>query len=513
MNDRPFLGNWSNARQFFSVRSHGFVWRTLRSCIAQGEGVIVITGEAGIGKSQLLLRLQGLLPDNWDVALIADASQPQALFTQALCEAVGAEIAGPQEWSMTADEVLDAIASRVEFGRNFLLAIDDAHRLTQENLNILNSILLFAVSQARPVQLLLMGRPELVHCLDLPAFQLLRNAMVATVEMPPLTRVEVWEYVRFRAERILGKPPRMTWPAWLELFSASRGAPREIDLLLQKILFLNKDHELRWLTGSLVRKGRVALDPNYHPPPGRGFIPWVALALLASLVGYLSGALFFAWSPPVRHAVEPTATPASLPAQSTVPAAGDKEISHAPPVPPVPPVVEEKQREKSPPPAQSDTGTNKDTQSKELPTVPGAKPVTRQPPGAEPVPAHPLPDTKPLKRTPPQPAPKPPVATSVPSAETPDTTAEVATQATLRASGRVFVVQIGSFLNKINAEQLAHTLKQKGLEPYVHLYQKEEKNWFSVRINHKDRPAAEKTSLAVHQDTGQPTEVIDLFYE
>ncbi|MEO5349725.1 MAG: AAA family ATPase [Magnetococcus sp. YQC-3] len=299
--DRQLLGNRLKVQQFFSVRSHIRVWRSLCACIARGEGVVVVTGDAGIGKSQMLSRLQGLLPDNWDMAMIEDAGQPQALFTQALCDAVGADIAGPHEWSMTAEEVLDAVANRVEFGRNVLLAIDEAHRLTQENLNILNSILLFAVSQARPVQILLVGRPELSHCLDLPAFQLLRNAMIASVEMTPMSRVEVWEYIRFQTQRMLGRIPRMTWPAWLEVYAASQGNPREIDLLLHKVLFANEAEGLRLLTGRMVRQGRIALDPNYHPQPGRGMTPWLAMALLVSVLGYLSGTAYFSLFPPTAR--------------------------------------------------------------------------------------------------------------------------------------------------------------------------------------------------------------------
>ncbi|MEO5340268.1 MAG: AAA family ATPase [Magnetococcus sp. MYC-9] len=304
--DRSVLGSRFNAQPFFTARSHAPVWQMLRTSIARGEGVILLTGEAGVGKSQLLLRLQGLLPETWDMALIPDGGQPQALFTESLCEAVGADIAGPQEWSVTAEEVLDAITNRVEFGRNLLVVIDDAHRLTQENLNILNSILLFAVSQARPVQILLVGRPELAHCLELPAFQLLRNAAIATESLPPLSRLEVLEYLRFQSRRLLGRTPRITWPAWFEVVAASQGNPQQINLLLHKIVFLNRGRDVSFLTGSLISKGRMALDPNYHPLPGRGFIPWVALALLLCLAGSVGGVLFLLGSSPVSF-VKPLA--------------------------------------------------------------------------------------------------------------------------------------------------------------------------------------------------------------
>ncbi|MBF0399795.1 MAG: AAA family ATPase [Magnetococcales bacterium] len=301
INDRSFSSKLPHIQPFFTVRSHATIWRTLRSNIARGEGVIVITGAAGIGKTQLLYRLQGLLPENWDIALIEEGGEPQALFTQTLCEAAGAEIAGPQTWAITIGEVLDAVANRVEFGRNFLVVIDQAEQLTQENLNVVNSLLLFAASQGGSVQVVLAGRPELSRSLELPAFQLLRNAVIVTIEISPLTRVEVWEYIRFQAQRMLGRIPRMTWPAWLETYAASQGNPEQINLLLHEIIFSNKNNMLRYLTGPLVRRGRMALDANYHPPPGQRLTPWVPVLLLLPVLVYLFGVPFDALTASVRQ--------------------------------------------------------------------------------------------------------------------------------------------------------------------------------------------------------------------
>uniref|UniRef100_UPI00187D227E ATP-binding protein n=1 Tax=Candidatus Magnetaquicoccus inordinatus TaxID=2496818 RepID=UPI00187D227E len=196
---RSLQGNRSELQPFFTVRSHGVLWRSLRAALAKGEGVIVLTGAEGVGKSQLIMRLRSILPDSWDMAYVADAGQSQASFTQTICESIGVEVAGPNSWSISIEEVLDALASRVEFGRNILLVVDDAQEITQDNLNVINNLLLSSASNGTPLQILMSGRPELDHYLEHAAFQLIRNATIATLSLSALTRLEIREYVHYQA--------------------------------------------------------------------------------------------------------------------------------------------------------------------------------------------------------------------------------------------------------------------------------------------------------------------------
>lgn len=340
---------------FFSARSHEPVWRTLRSAVQRGEGVVIVTGEPGIGKTQLLLRLQGVLPENRDMALVPDGGLPLASFTQILCKAAGARFAGPEAWSITPRELLGAIANRVGNGRKFLVAIDQAHHLSRENLAILETLVHFSIRRVRPVQILLMGRPELLQALESPAFQTLQASLIASTQITPLTRVEVWEYIRFKTLKALGRTRRMTWPAWLEIFAASRGNPQEIDLLLHRVLLLTHQRSARIMTGEQVRTCRMEMDPNYHPPPGKRLIPWVSLMPLVLLLGYLIGLLIPASSPPVpseevtprpvlthpqeRHG-HPVSTAPTPPPKPNIkkPASAPKKTAAAQPVSP-PPVV------------------------------------------------------------------------------------------------------------------------------------------------------------------------------
>ena len=615
--DRSLPGYRSTAPPFFSARSHEPVWRTLRSSIVLGEGVVVVTGEAGIGKTQLLLRLQGVLPENRDIALVLDAAQPLASFTQMLCKATGTHIAGPNAWAITPKELLGAIANRVKNGRKFLVAVDQAHRLSEENLAILNRLVLFSMNHARPVQILLVGRPELSEYLELSAFRTLKNAVMASIEMPPLTRVEVWEYIRFQTHKSLGATIRMTWPAWLEIFAASRGNPQEVDILLQKALFLVQERGVRILTGSLVREGRMDLDPDYHPPPGRRLMPWVSLASLVLVLGSIIGT-FFSFSPAPQQGVTIEKNE-----QQNVPAlAQNVEDSKAGIGPVILPKMREKNKKILPPPPlttmpqethalsnplreeEMRLATSDPENVEEVPEeAPGEAPSVAENLGK--LPTNDMPEILPLLRSDrrgplhvmhdktspervteattrivavPLPVPVPvPVSVSIPipvpvpvSTVTPVTApvtvpvpeplkrwqhqketeppvvavqvasptnlsrqsskgeigsvvdavvpallapSALAKEVTHQKVGQLYVVQIGSFLNRGNAEQFVHLLTKKGLKPYVHPYQKDKEPWFTVRIDYLNRHAAERTAQSVSKDTHVSAKVINLFDE
>ncbi len=87
------------------------------------------------------------------------------------------------------------------------------------------------------------------------------------------------------------------------------------------------------------------------------------------------------------------------------------------------------------------------------------------------------------------------------------------TEESLRAAGKIFVVQIGSFLNRNNAERLMLDLSEDGLEPYVHLFKNGAKRWYSVRMNYRSQDSAKRMADEISKSKSMPARVIELFYE
>ncbi|MBF0613725.1 MAG: AAA family ATPase [Magnetococcales bacterium] len=302
-------------QQFFSAKSHAAVWRVLRAGLLRAEGVILVTGSEGSGKTSLLKRLSGMIPDNRDLAQIAAADQPDAHFLHHLIAATAlpkgdagalipvdpeiptSHIAEPRTFhpAWTLQDLVDAMEERVAMGRKLVLVVDDAHLLNPEPLAWLDMMARFVSEGVKPIQLILSGRSEMRTLLESESGPGLAELIVGSCEVTPLTRGEVWDYLAVQLERSLGWPVKVSWFAWVEIYGYSQGNPLKIDQLLRRLLPIARQKSAKVVNRSMVRlamtMGRAMHSGSLFrnaPPKVRAAILAGGVTLLA-LVGYGAG--------------------------------------------------------------------------------------------------------------------------------------------------------------------------------------------------------------------------------
>ncbi|MBF0447171.1 MAG: AAA family ATPase [Magnetococcales bacterium] len=586
-------------RFYFSVRSHAPVWRVFRASIVRGEGVILITGEPGVGKSHFLNRLKDVLPDNRDMVHIPDPTLPANLFLQKLMEAVkygnnrSTELPVPLE--LTHKQLLDVLEERAATGRRLLVAIDQAQMLSDENATILSYLIPFSAKDIKPVQVLLVGRPELLGCLDTQPFATIRKEIIGSGEITPFTRSEVLDFIHFYIRKSVGRHIRVSWFAWVDIFSVTQGNPFRIEQILNQTLAQIKLRP-RWIiTRSLVKsaqqKGRDLPGASKLASSSSIFnLKTVAVALMVLLgVGIVVGGLFDSddqhqtvakialpivadnvdttpneekplsfgevmakkeWmsAEPVqaRAVLPPNPAPELEKPLNTVENKVEKSLVAIWPSPPTtaPQRAQQRRFSESANPQPILTAKSRATSY----TAPVSAPkqiaaiVKRSPsdlPGTPPrkvgffsalsrvkpkqVSHNTTPDLPPLRVGSVEDRVLEKMVAKVQKLETTEILSDLGladgeplpltTEETLKSAGQIFVVQIGSFLNRDNAERLMLDLSNRGLEPYVHLFEKGEKKWFSVRLNYRDRAVANKMADDISKRESIPARVIDLFYE
>ncbi|MBF0439962.1 MAG: AAA family ATPase [Magnetococcales bacterium] len=584
--------------QFFSAKSHASIWRALRVSLLRAEGVILVTGGEGSGKSALIKRLNGMLPDNRDLAVIPSVEISDAEFLQQLITASSLTMGGefgslspvendapefhlPRSMPvLTAQDLIDAMEERIAMGRKLVLAVDQAHLLNEEQLVLLEMMVGFVSEGVRPVQLVLVGRPELRTLIASEVGRNLAERVVGSCEVTPLTRREVWDYLAFQLSKSTGWPVRVSWMGWVEFFRYSQGVPQKIDHLLKRILPQVRQNNSKVITRAMVR---VAMKTG-RPMRQGSFLGKIPLRLnpramyvaggvvLLSVVGVLGSGVFRSseQSPVVEPPVvvkkgisgepssyvqifkpePPPISPKSLASKDVKPvdekgdakSTQDKKRYWEPTIQnratapqPLPEREDSKpQLDKSnikvPPNrlnTDSESSKNRFLPAKTLSVVRSVENDGPEKADDEEV----LPPSDFVKHPPPP----PPKAGRVPVGEMPakappvkpepvkaDSTARggantgvsgVATEKSFRAAGKLYVVQIGSYSVLEKAEQLKKNLEASGGNPYVHLFEKNHRRWFSVRMNYRVREAADRMAKTIQKQEGIPTKVLALNYD
>ena len=590
---------------YFLVRSHAPVWRVFRTSIVQGEGVILITGEPGVGKSHFLNRLKDVLPDNRDMVQIPDPTLSSEEFLHCLMDAVkhgGAGKKGLPQVDVTRKQLLDALEERAVTGRRLLVAIDQAHMLTDENAALLSLLVPFSAKDIKPVQLLLVGRPELWGCLESEPFKDIRKEIIGSGEITPLTRSEVLDFIHFFIRKSIGRHIRVSWFAWVDIFSISQGNPFRIEQILVRTLALIKMRP-RWIiTRSLVY---AAQQKEQDMPVARSYfgqkVAIFAAVVLLVVVGLYSWPFGSSAELPSEEKRAQTFTRIDLPSTAPVVKESKPEVIDESPfidttsVPAraviLPPqdtpkkiilkakservilkakseriIFKAKSEVFVAPPKREVSARVAPLQGKpkriiwnpktrgRTPIYPAPVPLSRpmavsravvkkklvervvySAPGVEPRKrgsfvslknfkplqvSQSMPDTAPLQVGSREDRALGKVVAEVHQQDSIDSMSGVdssplplTTEDTLKSAGKIFVVQIGSFLNRDNAERLMLDLSSDGLEPYVHLFKQGAKSWYSVRMNYRNQNSAERMANEISKSKSMPARVIELFYE
>jgi general secretion pathway protein A len=225
-----------DTRFYFDNASHQRAMAYLDYGLDQGEGFIVITGDAGAGKTTLLRKLfEKLVPAQVHAAQVAVDGED-------LLRMVAAGFALPSEPMSKAALLanIEAMLRRVDRqGRRSLLVIDEAHKLSARALEELRMLSHIQAGQRALLQIFLIGQPPLRETLKSPVMEQLSQRVIAAHHLGPINAIETRAYIehRLRTAGWQGKPA-ISVAAFASIYMASGGNPRRINTLCERLLQL-----------------------------------------------------------------------------------------------------------------------------------------------------------------------------------------------------------------------------------------------------------------------------------
>ena len=221
---------------FFNKQSHRLALNTMLGAVQNNEGFIKIVGEVGTGKTLLCRKLLSLLDGQFKVIYIPNSY----LTPNELKGFVAAEIGADFSIDMPAYQLMGSIYRRllqlVKDGIQVVLIVDEAQAMPRDTLESLRLLTNLDTEKRKLLQVVLIGQPELDETLNRSDLRQLKQRIVFTARLTPLTAQGVMEYVEYRMTSAGCDRAVFSKLAMRYLYWASGGIPRLINLIAHKAL-------------------------------------------------------------------------------------------------------------------------------------------------------------------------------------------------------------------------------------------------------------------------------------
>jgi len=253
LSDKPFPLR-PDARFFYPSQSHKRAMAYLQYGIEQGEGFIVITGDIGTGKTTLVQNLFKRLERD---DLVAAQLVTTQLDTDDLLRMVAAsfnmEYEGLSKVALLKN-LENFFSTCVWEGKRVLLVIDEAQNMPKTSLEELRMLSNFQVENVPVLQTFLLGQREFNRVFHSKDMEQLRQRVIASYQLQPLSRDEMQAYIEHRL-RLVGwkNDPEISDASYDLIHTYSAGIPRRINSLCDRLLLYGYLEEIHHIDKEVVQ--------------------------------------------------------------------------------------------------------------------------------------------------------------------------------------------------------------------------------------------------------------------
>ncbi len=220
----------------FPSRAHAYARAMLAFTAWNRDGIAVLVGEAGVGKTILIQGLVKRLDPSIAVIVIHQPRLFATEFLRLLLSRFGVDAFRASKAQLIV--LLHRVLARChELGRPVLLIVDEAQHLPIETLEELRFLTEIHFSGEPAFNLILVGQPRLLETIESPAMAQLAQRARLRYTLSGLPEEEVPEYIRHRLQAAGARNLDLFDAAAVALIARlTRGNPRLINILCDAAL-------------------------------------------------------------------------------------------------------------------------------------------------------------------------------------------------------------------------------------------------------------------------------------
>lgn len=288
--DSPFLDDLDLRFLFLSKQNELFMAKLIEF-VSHRQGIAVLSGEDGVGKTMLVHALMQRLPQSFQPLIINHPEVKAQAISLMIAQALG--IAPGQRNLVNLSSLAEVVLGAAQQERYYLLVLEDAHVLMDQHLEEIYVLSQMEHQGQQLMPIMLVGRKGLVQKLAGKSNQRLQEVIRHNLALTGLSFEETTQYIDHRLRQVGSSFKACFAEGCLgQLFARTGGIPRRINQVCDQALNRAWQENQNRVTRDLIGGKEAATPykplippPKYSSPPRFGAL--AAVMLMLGLVGYV----------------------------------------------------------------------------------------------------------------------------------------------------------------------------------------------------------------------------------
>jgi general secretion pathway protein A len=268
---QPPFNNTFDPRFYWSSPDHESALASLVYTVGEMKGIILLTGESGTGKTFVSRLMLAHFGRRIAFAQLGHTHLTADNLLKTICHEFDLNVDPTADATTDLNTIEEYLVDQFAAGQPVALVIDDAHLMSTDALDTLRSLIALESQDAKLLQIILIGQPQLATRLEDPRLAHIRQRCFRRCRLNPLTRQQTQQYLKHRIEVSQGTLDALFCEKSIDtIHDVSDGLPRLINAVCDNTLLSAFADDRNDIDSEFIRavadKSIASVPPTHDQP-------------------------------------------------------------------------------------------------------------------------------------------------------------------------------------------------------------------------------------------------------